>query len=62
MTTLDKATPGADGQPVPTAAPHDPTTAFYAVGGSDPDFALPPRGEAHVPGFWTRLIPSARRR
>ncbi|WP_417234859.1 hypothetical protein [Arthrobacter sp.] len=63
MTTLDKAPrPDADGRPAATTPPHDPTAPFYAVGGADPDFVLPTRGERAPGSFWARLFSSARRK
>lgn len=63
MTTLDKDTrPATSGPVAPSAPPHDPATPFYAVGGADPDFALPPRGESGTTGFWARLLSPARRK
>ena len=63
MTTLDKAPrPGAGNRPAAINPAHDPTVPFYAVGGADPDFALPPRGDSRTGGFWSRLLAPHRRK
>ncbi|HXD28677.1 MAG TPA: hypothetical protein VN621_07950 [Arthrobacter sp.] len=61
MTTTNKAT---HQEAAAHAAPavHDPATPFYAVGGADPDFALPPRNDSPRAGFWARLLPPGPRR
>lgn len=61
MTTTDKAThQEAAAHGAPTA--REPATPFYAVGGADPDFALPVRNDSPRAGFWARLLPSKRQR
>lgn len=63
MTTLDQTPhPGTGDRPAAATPPHDPTMPFYAVGGSDPDFALPPRGDSKPASFWARLLSPARRK